>query len=218
MTHARSLPPRLRTSGQPRMFSMPNALLPTFLPAFLGTPPPLPALPLRPLARLPPAFLTAVTRHRMRRPKSLSASLQQTRPASRRPASRGSALLLLALISLTSCSILTGAHGRARSRKAQVSEGMAVLSEASSSSFRLSSGKYSLREELYQLRRVGDIFTAIHSRCPGSLWSVTMAHCFAAADRILGNRTQSYAKHSMQLPGYASSLASVCGQKSTQTD
>ena len=45
-----------------------------------------------------------------------------------------------------------GAHGRACSRKAQVSEGMALLSEAASPNF--GGFKNSLRRELYQFRGV----------------------------------------------------------------
>src|SRR5215831_1639383 len=113
---------------------MANALLPSLPPAVLGLPPALPTFPLRPLPCLPPAFLTAVTRHRMLRSKSLPTSFQQTLPASwlsRSPPVRSS--FVWQLLSSSSWRILTGAHGRARSRKAQVSEGIALLSEAPSS-------------------------------------------------------------------------------------
>ena len=112
---------------------MADPLLPPFLPAVLRSPPALPAFPLRPLPRLAPAFLTAVARHRMCRSKSFPTSFQQTLPASRLPRSPPRLLPFASgLLSLRSCRILTGAHGRAHSRKAQVSEGMLLLSEAPS--------------------------------------------------------------------------------------
>jgi hypothetical protein len=62
----------------------------------------------------------------------------QTLPASRLPRSPPPFLLVIVrLIPLTTCWTLIGAHGRARSRTAQVSEGMAVLSEAPSLSIQL---------------------------------------------------------------------------------
>src|SRR6516162_8960633 len=113
---------------------MANALLPSLLPAVLGLPPALPTFPLRPLPCLPPTFLTAIARHRMYGSKSFPTSLHQTLPASwlsRSPPVRSP--FVWQLLSLSSWRILTGAHGRAPSRKAQVSEGIALLSEAPSS-------------------------------------------------------------------------------------
>jgi hypothetical protein len=117
--------------------------------------------------------------------KPTSASLQQTLPASRLPPSPSPVLLVIVrLILLTSCWILIGAHGRARSRKAQVSEGMAVLSEAPSLSIQLLRGfKNSMRKKLYQFRGGrGDILIAIDSRQSGPRWSAKLAQFFAAAD------------------------------------
>src|SRR5262245_3541098 len=125
----------------PQPFSMPDALLLPLLLPILRLPPPLLAFPLRPPPRLSPALLTAIARHRMPRPVALPASFQQTLPAPRSSCRLSSFLLVVELISLASCRIVTGAHGRARSRKAQVSEGMALLSEAPYSSiFVLPSG------------------------------------------------------------------------------
>jgi hypothetical protein len=91
----------------------------------LRLPPSVPAFPLRPLPRLLPAIITAVARHRMRWPKTVLASFQQTLPAPRSTRSTRSLLPVGgALISMTSWWILAGAHGRARSRTAQVSEGI----------------------------------------------------------------------------------------------
>jgi hypothetical protein len=157
MTHACRFPACGYLSRHSQPFPMANALLPSFLPAVLRTAPSLSAFPLRPLPRLTPTFLTAVARHRMPRPKYLSASFQQTLPASRLSRSPSDLLFCAEkLLSLSSWRILTaGAHGRVRSRKAQVSEGIALLSEAPSSiqAFRRDSRTH-CAEQLYQLCRI----------------------------------------------------------------
>lgn len=136
MTHANRLLARLLMSSHSQPFAMAKTLLAPFLPSVIGLSPPLPALPLRPFPRLAPAFLTAIARHRMYWPKSLPTPFQQTLPASRLSRSPLDLLFFAGeLLSLSSCRILTGAHGRARSRKAQVSEGIALLSEAPSPAF-----------------------------------------------------------------------------------
>ena len=155
------------------------------LPSLLGFPVPLPALPLRPLPRLLPAFFPAVPCHRMRRPKPLPASLQQTGAAPRLPRFFSS-LLIWVLFFLMTCRILAGAHGRLCSRKAQVSEGMPVLSEAP-----LFFAPYPnacrrtlpLLDPFPVLRCPGSPLVVTRERHHGSLWSAIMAPSFAVTDR-----------------------------------
>lgn len=93
---------RRSTSAEAKPFSMTCGLLLPLLPPVLGLSPPSPTFPLRPLTGLASAFLAAVARHRMRRPKPVPASLQQTLPPSR--LSRSASFLLLVVLGLISLS------------------------------------------------------------------------------------------------------------------